>query len=287
MEALKIKTHELDSKVDYIKSLEVDLAREKRAREDAERRALKLSGGLQAQDHEANGLAKEQEFEPPLDSIELMDHRLPHGGYGQNGKEDSLSRTSSMSTITDNNGPIHLTEEDESLAERLQAQLDLRNREMNEMKILMESYRQKADEAEEGRRSLAQMVEDIRAGRDPKGTIQSSAGQDSILHDAADKQTDREPQPLEAGATPQNALSTQPSPHQQNGNAALGAIHRELEKTVSTVLQQQQQHPQAWVTTAESSRMVQSAPYVSMVGVVLIGVGIMTWLNGWQPGGEK
>lgn len=288
VEALKIKTHELDSKVDYIKSLEVDLAREKRAREDAERRALKLSGDHLVSDSRHNkGFVEEKALEPPLDSVELMEQDLPNGHFDQDGNGDHLSRSSSTTTIKNSEDPAQLAEDASSLASRLQAQLDLRNREMNDMKLLMESYRQKADEAEEGRRSLAQMVEDIRAGRDPKSILPATEAEASTPStDNGDPQIAQSPSSSQPGDIGRNSPSPQHLPHQHNGSATIGIIHREIEETVSTVLQQQ--HPQqGWGRPGDSSRMVQSAPYVSMVGVVLIGVGIMTWLNGWQPGGEK
>ena len=68
-----------------------------------------------------------------------------------------------------------------------------------------------------------------------------------------------------------------------NGSASViaNAIpdFKDLERTVSSVLQQQQQ-----AQGQRGSVAMQSAPYASMVGVVLIGVGLMTWLNGWQRG---
>ena len=287
VEALKIKTHELDSKADYIRSLEVDLARERRARESAERRALKLSGvHSDSDDHHDNGSVDEEAFEPPLDSVEMMGHDMPNGHVGHKDDESNLSRSSSMSTIRDPDDATQPSEDASSLASRLQAQLDLRNKEMNEMKQLMESYRHRAEEAEEGRKTLAEMVENIRAGRDPKSP--SSAASDDFSPRPLNKDDTRTIQvakPTESRDPDHTSPSPQHPHHQQNGSATIGNIHQEIEKTMSSVLQQQQR--QWHGGPSESGRMVQSAPYVSMVGVVLIGVGIMTWLNGWQPSGEK
>ena len=287
VEALKIKTHELDSKADYIRSLEVDLARERRARESAERRALKLSGvHSDSDDNHDDGLVDEGAFEPPLDSIEMMGHNMPNGHVGHKDDESNLSRSSSMSTIKDAEDTSQPTEDTSSLASRLQAQLDLRNKEMTEMKQLMESYSQRAEEAEEGRRSLAEMVENIRAGRDPKSPIAATSDDFSPRPlNKDDSKTIQVAKPTESTDLDCTSPSPQRPHHQQNGSATIGTIHQEIEKTMSSVLQQQQR--QWHGGPGERGRMVQSAPYVSMVGVVLIGVGIMTWLNGWQPGGEK
>ncbi|KAL6713614.1 hypothetical protein ACLMJK_009079 [Lecanora helva] len=282
VEELKIKTYELDSKVDYIKSLEGDLAREKRAREYAERRALELSGSNFDSANQRNGAAEQASFGPPLDSVELMEHALPNGHVEHKNDEKDISRSSSISTLTDLRDADRSTEDASSLASRLQAQLDLRNKEMNEMKILMESYRQRTEEAEEGRRSLAEMVENIRAGRDPKSPL--SVGNRDFPSDSTH---DHNKTPESAGPSKHkdqdhDTTSAQRSQPQQNGSVIVGNMHREIEKTMSNVLQQQQRK---WAGPGES--MAQNAPYISMVGVVLIGVGIMTWLNGWQPGGEK
>lgn len=282
VEALKFKERELDSKVDYIKSLEVDLAREKQRREAAER---KLSGDHPTQSsQESNGAVEKDAFEPPLDEVEMMSHGLPNGHTEGDGA-GSLSRSSSVSTMKNVGDSIHQDEDVSSLASRLQAQLDLRNREMNDMKILMESYRQKADDAEEGRRSLAEMVECIRAGRDPKSAQPPTSDDDlTLVGDSQLNGRSGSSNGMKSQNPNSSALLQQQQYRQPNGSAAMGNIHREIEKTVSNVLQQQQRE---WSGPGEHGRMVHRAPYVSMVGVVLIGVGIMTWLNGWQPGGDK
>lgn len=281
VEALKIKTHELDSKVDYIKSLEIDLAREKQRREIAEK---KLSGDRSTKsDHDTNGAVDEGAFEPPLDSLELMEQNMPNGYIGDDEDDKALLRSASTSTIRNAEQNDQHADEASGLAARLQAQLDFRNREMNEMKILMESYRQRAEEAEEGRQSLAEMVENIRAGRDKSAipaadddhpTNLGSHANGSITSSKSEKSRDGD----------RSQPSSQLAHRQPNGSAVIGDMHREIEKTVSNVLQQ---HQREWGGPDGGGRMVQSAPYVSMVGVVLIGVGIMTWLNGWQPGGDK
>ncbi len=284
MEALKIKTHELDSKVDYIKSLEVDLAREKQRREIAER---KLSGDPQDQlDHERNGTLEEDAFEPPLDSMETMEHGMPNGYVPEKGDVEALSRSASSSTIRNSEISERATETASGLAARLQAQLDLRNREMNEMKRLMESYRQRTEEAEEGRRSLAEMVENIRAGRD-KNAISAMNDDDPTHIDSQANGSIMSPKSAQPRDLDGHPSSSQLAHRQPNGSAAIGNLHSEIEKTVSNVLQQHQREWGGPAGGGGGGRMVQSAPYVSMVGVVLIGVGIMTWLNGWQPGGDK
>ena len=280
VEALKFKERDLDTKVDYIKQLEVELAREKQRREAAEKR---LSGDfLLNHDHSKNGNLEEESFEPPLDEIEMMGKDI-RNGHVDNDDDVNISRSSSMATIREVEENVKPVEDAPTLASRLQAQLDLRNQEIIEMKLVMESYRQKAEDAEEGRRSLAQMVEDIRAGRSAQGDSTSIIDKRSTQLEPESSKSSNSLSKSQS-SNQKSSLQQQLQHRQPNGTAAIGNISREIEKTVSNVLQQQQRE---WADPGESGRMVQSAPYVSMVGVVLIGVGIMTWLNGWQPGGDK
>lgn len=288
LEALKSAKNEIDSQGDRVKYLEVALARERKAREHAERHAHSLSGGhFPRQNHETNGAVEEEAFEPPLDSMELMEQELTNGHREQDEDEqdESLRRSASMATIKNTEDMHRDTAEIDASTSRLQARVDLMVKEMDDMKQVMESYKRRAEEAEEGRKSLAEMVENLRAGR-----VANSAAS-SLTDSGFTFPGDSEPNGLldfsklpRSGDGDHSLISSQSHRPQPNGSAAIGNMHRELEKTVSSVLQQ---HQRQWGGPGESGRMVQSAPYVSMVGVVLIGVGIMTWLNGWQPGVEK
>lgn len=288
LEALKSAKHEIDSQGNQVKYLEVALARERKARENAERRAQSLSADrFPFQHHETNGAVEEEAFEPPLDSVELMGQDLPNGHREQNEKEDKerLSRSASMDTLKNTEDMHQDTEEIDASTSRLQARVDLMIKEMDEMKQVMESYKRRAEDAEEGRKSLAEMVDNLRAGRGANSAITNTNDDESTLvGDSHSNTASDSKRPIIKGDADRSLISTQSHRPQANGSAAIGAMHRELEKTVSNVLQQ---HQRQWGGPGEPGRMVQSAPYVSMVGVVLIGVGIMTWLNGWQPGGEK
>ena len=284
LEALKSAKQEIDSQGSRVKHLEIALARERKARELAERRARTLSGGKD--DHETSGSVEGDAFEAPLDTVELIEHVLPNGHVEDEQESKSISRSISSATLKNPEDIPQDTIDVDTSTSRLQARLDLMVKEMDEMKTLMESYRRRAEDAEEDKRSLSEMVESIRAGREVKDVSLNRNDKDSTVlsngdgDGAADSKAPTRPKG-------QNGSSSSSHLHHQlpNGTAAVQDMHRELEKTVSNVLQQQQQ--QQWGGTGEGGHMVQSAPYVSMIGVVLIGVGIMTWLNGWQPGGDR
>ena len=281
LEALKSAKQEIDSQGSRVKHLEVALARERKARELAEQRARTLSGDQD--DHETNG-AIEEAFEPPLDTLELIEHELPNGHAEDDEESKVLSRSLSTATLKSAEDMHQGTVDIDTSTSRLQARIDLMVKEMDDLKMLMESYKQRAEDAEEGQKGLAEMVENIRAGRDSKRVMPTTNDDDSPLisngnvDGAADSKAPARSKGLDRSSSSSHLQHPLP-----NGTAAIENMHREVEKTVSNVLQQQRQ----WGGTGEGGRMVQSAPYVSMVGVVLIGVGIMTWLNGWQPGGER
>lgn len=285
VEALKSSRKEIESQGDRVKFLEAALARERKARENAERRARSLSHEcIQHDDIERNGAIEEEAFDPPLDSLELMEKDLPNGHIDSEEK-DALSRSTSMATITNAEDLHRDTDDIDASTSRLQARLDLMVKEMDDMKIAMESYKRRAEDAEEGRRSLAEMVENLRAGRNPNSVVPITSDDDStLLGDSETNSLSDSKKYVQSRDTDRSVASPQPHPPQLNGSAVVGNVQRELEKTMSNVLQQQQRQ---WSGPGEGGRMVQSAPYLSIVGVVLIGVGIMTWLNGWQPNGEK
>ena len=282
LEALKSAKQEIDSQGSRVKHLELALARERKARELAERRARTLSGSKD--EHEATGAIEEEAFEPPLDTLELMEHDLPNGHAEDDEESRPLSRSTSTATLKSAEEIHQGTVEIDNSTSRLQARIDLMVKEMTDLKMLMESYKQRAEEAEEGRKGLAELVENIRAGRDSTSVMSTATDGDSrSLGNGNIEGVAESKVPSRSNALDRRSSSTHLHHQLPNGSATIGNMQRELEKTVSNVLQQQRQ----WGGTGEGGRMVQSAPYVSMVGVVLIGVGIMTWLNGWQPGGEK
>ena len=281
LEALKSAKQEIDSQGSRVKHLESALARERKARELAERRAR--TNPASQDDHETNGGVEGGASEPPLDTLEFIEHELPNG-HAHDDEAKPFSRSMSTATLKNAEATHQGTTDIDTSTSRLQARIDLMVKEMDDLKMHMESYKRRAEDAEEGKRGLSEMVESIRAGRDFKSVLPTTPNDhpttlgDGYVDDDADSKDPTCSKGLER-SSPSSHLHDQ----LPNGTAAIEGIHRELEKTVSNVLQQQRQ----WGDTGEGGHMVHSAPYVSMIGVVLIGVGIMTWLNGWQPGGER
>ncbi|MCJ1467911.1 hypothetical protein MMC07_006536 [Pseudocyphellaria aurata] len=289
VEALTTAKREIDSQGDRVKQLEVLLKRERKARETAEERARRLlenhpSPQEGSQQHEA---VEEQKFEPTLVSSEQLKHSLTNG-CETNHTESSLTQQSTSPRTPDPmvKSAEELRSDTQSVdlsTSRLQERLDLMVREMDEMRIVMESYKRRAEGAEKAQKGLAEMVEQIRAGKltesdgDSASTTTSSNNNVSPSSSAIPNSS---PHP---GSTDHTSLDSPSLLNQQQrliGDASSTEDATDnigdLQRPLSTALQAQR-----WGEKS-GEVAIQSAPYVSMVGVVLIGVGIMTWLNGWQ-----
>ncbi|KAI4110685.1 MAG: hypothetical protein LQ339_001262 [Xanthoria mediterranea] len=303
VEALNTAKKEIDSQGDRVKQLETLLKRERKARESAEERARRFmtSQHIPEDGREARS--------PEHDAFRSISESSDHISQEHASEVSSLSSDDdSVTTITASQNPdeIHRqTKNVDASTTRLQERLDQMVQDMGQMKAQMESYRRRAEGAEAERTSLADMIEQIRADT---GRKENSMGNGSILHpfkrtvgkDAADASASATDSPQSSTSGLWNGTSSSSSPSsstsslknlkQPNGTVISSDTTadrgpssnlRGLERSMAAAFQ-------SAITTAPSGGgggrdvALQSAPYVSMVGVVLIGVGIMTWLNGWQ-----
>jgi len=287
VEALNTAKREIDSQGDKVKHLEVLLNRERKARESAEERARRLLEGhtpAKVNGH-VTSTVDEDAFEPPSELSEDRDLGLTNGYHDPADSEERLTDASSIVSSSTVKSPEELhskTKQVEASTSRLQERLDLMVREMDDMKVVMENYKRRAEDAEEERNTLRDMIQKIRAtGASSNGKLVSKA-KTSPEDDPSDEIiNESESQAL----TSTERRISMSQPYARANGSASGSTTiipdlKELERTVSSVLQQTQ--PRGQGAMVNGNLAMQSAPYVSMVGVVLLGVGIMTWLNGWQ-----
>jgi DNA repair exonuclease SbcCD ATPase subunit len=142
--------------------------------------------------------------------------------------------------------------------QKLQQQLDNMVTELAEMKHQVETFKQRAEKAEgetiQVRKSLAEMIETIRQERE-----QAAKAKESLADEA------------EAVIAESRGISNADE-KDILANHKLGPHKiKELENAVSTLTQQR-----------KPNMLENSGPYASMVGVVLLGIGLMAYLNGWQ-----
>jgi hypothetical protein len=136
-EALTSAKKEIESQGIRLRDLETLLNEERRAREDAEERATRLE----------RETSKEQE-----DAEAVMGDDETHETEASEPEQEKLTGSENGSASSS---------ADDSTA-RLQQRLELMMSEMNEMKRQMERYRERAETAEADRKTLAEMIENIR-----------------------------------------------------------------------------------------------------------------------------
>ncbi|KEF58551.1 uncharacterized protein A1O9_06477 [Exophiala aquamarina CBS 119918] len=243
IEALSIAKKELDSQGARVKQLEDILKEERSAREDAEERARKL------EQHVASRPATqvEEEQQPPVEET----HNSTSESQAEAAQED---------------------EEMSAKERQLKENLDSVVADMQKLKTDVDQFRWRAEAAEadatKARASLAEMITKIREENEKSEpeTAESVEREPSRGLDRAVWAVANEEEQLGM-----KTLTKWPS--HANGQVRGPKLPKHLEQAVATVLKDR---------GANGDPLVQSAPYVSMLGVVLIGVGLMAYLNSWQ-----
>ncbi|KAI9760334.1 MAG: subunit of TIM23 translocase complex [Chaenotheca gracillima] len=271
VEALASAKRELDSQSVRVKDLEDMLQQERIARETAEGKAQRL-------ELEKSGtITKDFSGVVPSDVESLLDpsQKQVNGNLGTSEKElqndlDSKHAESSMA---------------EESAARLKQRVDQMVLEMDEMRLVVEKYKQRAETAEAEsattRQSLAEMIETIRRQDEGQETNlkKKQAAQDLSASSRTDTPTQTD-EPAVDFTTPDPPVFSLDSIVKQARFQQGKHLHPDevaaLEKAVSTVLMRGQR------SNDRHGQLVQSAPYASIFGVVIIGVGLMAFLNGWQ-----
>jgi hypothetical protein len=260
VEALASAKKEIDLQSARMRDLEEMLQKERQARELAEEAAKRLE--LLQSEAKANGDVKssdegsivEEAFEPPAEAIE------------KNGED-----VSEPTTTDDHVDSKAVSESTLLLEKRLEAMLG----DMQELRNQMESFKQRAETAESerdaDRKTLAEMVEKIRSeesARRSSSTERAGSPTDGDL--TAQRLLNGKHESLNAALGPllqKDGLT--------NGSAVGSAEGSELGRSaVDTLSRSPSSHPPLLYNTT---------PYASMLGVVLIGMGVMAYLNGWQP----
>lgn len=134
-EALTSAKKEIETQSVRLRDLEAMLTEERRAREDAEERASRL----------------ERESRQEADDQDL-----------QHANGDIAANEAEQSEITTGLENGSASPDAADTTSRLQQRLDLMMSEMSEMKQQMERYRERAETAEADRKTLAEMIENIR-----------------------------------------------------------------------------------------------------------------------------
>ena len=279
IEALTSAKREIDSQGDRVRHLEELLKQERKARESAEERTRRLleahvreiDAGSGAVEEEACDRRPESTLRVALDSPNAYDPDEEDYRKDSNGPESQAQPAPSGGQ---NFGDWqHDIQGIDASTSRLQERLDQMVKEMDEMKQQMERYRQRAEKAEDDRTSLAEMVERIRRGEVDPGAVATEVQTKDNTEMAT--QTDPSTNLINEDLAHSSNAVLRYFPH-QNGKVTEPFFNLQkynLNKTMTTAIAR---------SDSRNDKLMTSAPYASMLGVVLIGVGIMTYLNGWQ-----
>jgi hypothetical protein len=250
IEALSLTKKELEAQNGRVKELEDLLRQERLARESAEEKSRKPEyHDILGEDGVTNAQAaleqaREENAEQVVSEVEEIT------------KSREAQETDAVADV-----PESVDEEPlvDAQTQKLQQKLDNMVIELTEMKLQVKSFKQRAEKAEgetaEVRKSLAEMIETIRQERD-------AAQAKEVFHeDEADVAETHGIGKSDEEVPANRKIRAGTDPHKI----------QELENAVSSLTQQR-----------KHDVLQSSTPYASMVGVVLLGIGLMAYLNGWQ-----
>ncbi|KAJ5735126.1 uncharacterized protein N7483_000251 [Penicillium malachiteum] len=260
IEALSSTKRDLETQGVRVKELENLYLQEKAARESAEEKVKQLELHSTSQSTEVK--VEDGEKHETDEKHELLDSEAverPNGSI----------KMSDGSADSDPQQPEPAVKVDTAALEH---RLETMMQEMEVVRKQMAAFKEQAESAEEGKAqahtSLAEMIETLRQERAEKAALQASISHvDAKGHDQT-KATISEVHAIGNGtANPEKKNDSSKAPFDP------ASLHKDdLDSAAS-----------AMATEWRRRKLLQeSSPYASMFGVVLLGVGIMAYLNGWQ-----
>ncbi|KAJ4266268.1 hypothetical protein NW762_004251 [Fusarium torreyae] len=258
-EALNNAKRDIDSQTARMRELEELLQKERLAREEAEGLAKRLEESATVH---MNGSAIPGEMESSDEVTEVPED------------EKAVPETPEPET-TEEAAPAVDTAQETATA--LQTRIDQMESQMRDMKEQMDEWRHRCETAESerdtDRKTLAEMVVQLRA--------------EEALREAAEKRArsrsrKRDTETDGAVVGEANANSGAPKSATEEAEAVVPATSDETSDAptlsrANTITPSSQKG-----LRGQDQRLHAGLPYASMLGVVLFGVGLMAYLNGWQ-----
>ncbi|TEY86401.1 hypothetical protein BOTCAL_0009g00280 [Botryotinia calthae] len=246
VEALASAKKEIDSQSARMRDLEEMLQKERQARETAEEMAKRLE--LQTPDKSLNGSARSG-----MEGLILEDAFEP--------PSDDISSQENANTQVDATG---IADSSRLLEQRLEIMVS----DMQELRSQMESYKKRAESAEgerdTDRKTLAEMIEKIRSD-------------EQLRKLASDRSRSPSKQAFEKhvnGTANGGDLTLHPV-RRPNGMKHTSSENDELHASLTRAIVSK--------NVNHNPLLYHSTPYISMLGVVMVGMGLMAYLNGWSP----
>ncbi|KAI0455698.1 hypothetical protein F5B21DRAFT_513760 [Xylaria acuta] len=264
-EALNNAKKEIESQTSRMRDLEEMLHRERQARELAEDLARRLEKHLE----EASS-----NVVPPPGKSETQETSLDAAFEPPNDESDPAEPTDTPMPDADKPTPPD-AEVIEASATQLHAQIESLVLEIKDLRLELDIFKQRAEMAESERdtqrKTLAEMALQIR--QDAEATELSEKENISKRSENEDVASDSE-------ATHFTEAASRPSSSPKQGRAVSGDSLDPPLLSQSAIITPNTTPP---VAVLPNQAFANSIPYASMIGVVLIGVGLMAYINGWQP----
>ncbi|KAH6980964.1 hypothetical protein BKA56DRAFT_673418 [Ilyonectria sp. MPI-CAGE-AT-0026] len=255
-EALNNAKRDIDTQTVRMRELEEMLQKERLAREEAEDLAKRLE---ETATTHINGSAV---------------HGEADGINGTLAEEEDVADVQEQEAIEEVNPAVDPAQE---TATALQARIDIMDSQMRDMKEQMEEWKQRCEVAESerdaDRKTLAEMVVQLRAEEAAREEAQRKARSRSRQRLAAATAAEVD----EEATSEANEDSVEKSQTDGSGptTKSIDAPSLSRANTIKPMTSDKG-------ALAQEHRLQAALPFASMFGVVLFGVGLMAYLNGWQ-----
>ncbi|KAK0656274.1 hypothetical protein B0T16DRAFT_424887 [Cercophora newfieldiana] len=263
-EELKNAKKELDTHTARVRELEETLNKEREARRLAE----DLMQKMEESNHVTmNGSA----ITPLVNGHSELDKAFDLAAERPSSPDRISTEITEAKTATQ-------PDEAEAFAAAFQARIDTMASEMMGLKEQLEVFRLRAEKAEAerdaDRKTLAEMVQAIRQ-RDEEEKKAAERKSRSPSKGRA-RPVSRGKIPEEDPEVPNGAPAAPVDQHDGAADESTGVPTLSRANTITPA-------SRALVSPPQDPAIIKTLPYASMIGVVLIGMGLMAYLNGWQP----
>ncbi|EKV06874.1 Cytoplasm to vacuole targeting Vps64, putative [Penicillium digitatum PHI26] len=237
---------------------------------------------LLCQEQAARKLAEDKVNELEMRSLEIQEFKVENSivSPSENGVDGQKEQAGIEATVqvngihpsetpTSSDSQTHVPVEDKSA--ELQTRLESMMEEMAEMRKQIASFKDRAEKAEdettESRKSLNEMIETLRQERAEKASA-TVLGNRTDTHDRKPGNIVSE-KLLTSDDTPTDSKMKTTS---MQGFDPVLSQNKELDAAVTSLATRRHRY----------NYVEEASPYASMFGVVLLGVGLMAYLNSWQ-----
>ncbi|KAI0475849.1 hypothetical protein GGR56DRAFT_639912 [Xylariaceae sp. FL0804] len=264
-EALNNAKREIDSQTMRMRDLEEMLRNERAARELAEELARRLEDAAAAKtvgaaaegEGQTEETTLEAAFEPPVEETNSTKAEAPVSDRDDTAQPDAQVI--------------------EASATHLHAQIETMVLEIKDLRQQLESHKQRAEKAETerdvDRKSLVEMAMQIRKDTEAR---EAAAREKALIGAPTTRQ--RDDQNKASGGL----SSTAATPSAGSGPSQMMLDKSDDPPTLSRANTVTPNPPSASLIS-QNQALANGIPYASMMGVVLIGMGLMAYINGWQP----